>query len=550
MLTRLLIRNFLLVREAELIFGPGLNVLTGETGAGKSILLGALDLVLGARGKQGIVGPAGDELLLEAVFHCDKRLIAQLREIGIQPDGKELILTRRLRTKGDSRCFINGQQVVQRQLRQIRGSLVEIHGQRQEERFRTTEVQRDLLDLFADHGPDRKALQALYRDVTDSRQKRDLFAEELARLAREEEWLRYQLAEIEALAPQPDELQKLRDEISSLSRAREEAEFLTLAEQILNGPQGGALELLETLADRSGSLPDSSEWSDIREKVRGLRNDAYAIYREIGDKQKHLSDGLADLPKLESRSSQLEALCRKHKKDLGEIINAGEQMRESLDQLALGEAEAINLTSDVTEAETRYLTAARQLSASRSKEAVKFASAVEKEVSALGMKGFGLDIQVAALSDDGPIGIDRVQFLAQTNPGSTYQPFGDIASGGELARVALALRVVLGKRGRAKLTVFDEIDAGLGATAAKNVSQRLQAVARHRQVLLVTHLPVIAAGAEKHLRVEKQTTGKQTVSQVVSLAGEERVQEIARMLGGDASDQQALQHAASLLHSR
>ena len=267
MLTRLLVKNFLLIREAQLQFSPSLNVLTGETAAGKSILLGALGLALGARGTPGSVGPNGELLQVEAVFRADRATRRIADSMGIPIEGKDLILRRQVHARGASRCFVNGHRVLLRGFRKLGANLVEIHGQRQEERFRIPEVQRDLLDLFGDHGQMRRRVRDLFREVRARRERLEEHRSRMARLMEEEEWTRFQLQEIEEIDPSADEADEIRQRVRSLRESQGRSEWLMLAEELLNGREGAVLESLETLDDRSGCLPsDGGQWAELYER--------------------------------------------------------------------------------------------------------------------------------------------------------------------------------------------------------------------------------------------------------------------------------------------
>ncbi len=561
MLVQLRVKNFLLLRDAHLTFAPGLNVLTGETGTGKSILLDALGLTLGLRGSSGWIGAGGGKLRIEAEFRADRPTMRLASGMGIPIEGDRLILVREIPAGGKGRCFANGQRVLQRSLRRLGAHLVEVHGQRQEERFRLPEVQRDLLDLFGGHGDLRQQMRDRFREAQAGQRRLADHARRLARLRDEEDWIRFQLAEIDELSPGVGEAEELAGRLRDLRSAQTRTEWLALAEQLLNGREGAVLESLETLDARASTLaPEDETYRDIRERVKAARAEARGLYREVERQLDRGASECAELPALEERLSRLERLQRKHRKPLAEILTAAEEMRASLHELEQGAEEERALKDALTAACREAEETAIALGQAREEAGQKLARAVERELAHLKMKGCSFGIALEALDPGreawlrigedraiGPTGAERVQFEVETNPGTGLRPLGEIASGGEMARVALALRVILGRRGRRGLAVFDEIDAGLGATAARAVATRLRRVARHRQVLLVTHLPVIAASAERHFRVWKGGRGATTVARATEVAGGDRVGEIARMLSGDARDERACRHAEALL---
>jgi len=559
MLTRLVVRNFLLIREAELAFAPQLNVLTGETGTGKSLLLDALGLALGAKAVSGWIGPAGHALHVEAVFRSDEATARLARRHGIPLEGDELILARRLRRGGPGECYVNGHRVLQRILRRLGTALVEVHGQREEERFRRPEVQRDLLDLFAGLEAGRRSVREAYDRARAAASGLAEHRARLEHLARDEDWIRFQLAEIEEVSPVPGEIAALQERVRALQAGAHRDAWLALAQELLNGRDGAVLEALETL-DAGAAQCDPAELADLREPLRALVRTARDLNRRVERLAGAAHQTAAELPELEERLARLEHLVRKHRKPLDEILATADAMRGALRELEASAQREEELAAVLTRARDELVQAAGALRRGRERGGARLGHALEKELAALGMPECRLrvvldpqamageeTIEVGPGVHAGPAGSERVHLDVETNPGAGYRPLGEIASGGEMSRAALALRVVLGARGRRLLTVFDEIDAGLGATAARVVARRLQQVARHRQVLLVTHLPVIAASAEKHFRVKKHRARGATVAAVEALDPATRVGEIARMLSGDAADARACQHAAALL---
>jgi DNA repair protein RecN (Recombination protein N) len=562
MLTRLLVRNFLLVEEGVLEFGPGLNALTGETGAGKSILLHALGLLLGARGSAEWIRRPADGLLVEGVFRIDPPMRRRLQALGIAAAAEELVLTREIRRGGANRCFANGQRVLVERLRRLSAPLVEIHGQREEERFRRPEAQRDLLDLFGAHTGRRRRVREAFREARRAAEARAGHAQRTERLEREEDWLRFQLAEYERIRPEPGEEETLRERLTQAEHFAQKAELLALAEHILNGRDGAVLESLETLDHRAAALQGAGEfWEALRASIADLARAARRLHLDIGGVAAGDPEESGNVAALEERLSELERLKRKHRRTLEEIATLADEWRVSLRELEEAQATGAALEERWDRSREALDLAAADLARARRRAGPGLATAVRGELEAIGMKDCRLEFCLEALPAGegtleladgraiGATGGERVRFEVETNPGEGLRPLGEIASGGEMARIALALRVVLGRRGRSGLSIFDEIDSGLGGGAARAVAARLGEVAQHRQVLLVTHLPVIAARAERQLRVVKETRGGRSRVTVTALEGEARVTEIARMLAGEGRDLQARQHARALLHA-
>jgi DNA repair protein RecN (Recombination protein N) len=552
MLVNLRVTDFLLVADAQLDLAPGLNVLTGETGTGKSILLHALGLLLGGRASSDWIRREADGLRVSGLFRADARALRGARTLGIPLEGDELLITREVRRQGGGRCFVNGERVLVGTLRKLGAQLVEVHGQRDEERFRRPESQRDLLDLYGGHADLRRRVRAGHRAVVAAREALAAHDERIAQLARDEEYLRFQVAEIEKLEPQADEIEALRERIGGLRAGRRRVEFLALAEELLRARSGSVLEALEELDHRLGAVEATPEaWASLREELGTLVQGARSAARRVAELRRTAHAAADELPALEERLAALERLQRKHRRPLAEIVALLAAMRADLERLGAASAARRGLAAELDSAREALATAAAELGRRRQRAGRRLAGALEGELAEIGMAQVRFRVALPAAAsragESGPSGGERVVFEVETNPGEGFRPLGEIASGGEMARLALGLRVVLGERGRTMLTVFDEIDAGLGGGAARAVARRLAAVAAHRQVLLVTHLPVIAAQGSRHFQVEKQLSGRRAAVNVQPVSGGLRVAEIARMLGGDAAGTEARRHAEVLL---
>lgn len=558
MLKKLRIQDFLLMGEAEIEFAPGLNVLTGETGTGKSVLLRALGLLFGRRGDPDWIRRDAPCLRIEGVFDASPRALRLARSLKLTESGDALTIVREVRRDGPSRCWVNGTRVLVGTLRRLADELVEVHGQREEERFRRAESQRDLLDLFAGHGRLRQELRRAYRELAEADGKLAQHRARIQGIARDEDWLRYQVEEIERLAPESGEMERLQERVREVRAASRRGEAIALAEDLLISRRGAVLAALEELDHRLAGLRSEEEtesWGSLRDEVRELAQRARALARRVRELRREAGGGREELTALEDRLRALGELERKHRRSLPEVLALAVEMRGRLQELAQGRETEAHLSADRERCHAAALRLADELRASRGKAAAELVEAVHRELGAIEMHNCRLRVQLLPLSTGaaethrafGPSGSERVLFEVETNPGEGFRPLGAIASGGEMARLALALRVVLGERGHALLAVFDEIDTGLGGAAARAVAARLTQVAAHQQVLLVTHLPLIAAAGGRHFAVEKRVRKGATAMGVRPLEGEERTGEIARMLAGDSRDPEARQHAAALL---
>ncbi len=548
MLLELHIRDLLLIEKADLEFGPGLGVLTGETGAGKSVLLGALGFVLGWRGKADMVrgGAASGEV--EAVFALPEDHPARglLEELGIAA-GDELVIRRRARPDGRKQGWINDRRVSGESLRALSALLVELHGQHDDRGLLDVRGHRALLDRFADAGAALAATRAAWeawqrarRDLAEARQ-------ELEKARAEADWLAHAVAELEAFAPEEGEEERLSDRrrlMRAGARLREEvARVLTLL-----GDEGAEGHLADALRSLEAAAPDLGERAD-------------AAIERLGRALDHLADGAAEvttlledlffdpatLEEVEERLFALKDLARKHKVPADELPALAQELRARLDALEAGDVRLGALEKNEAEARQAYEAAATGLSRLRRDAAGALDRAVMAELPALrlGEARFRTTFHAA---EAGPEGLERAAFEVRTNPGAPWGPLDRIASGGELSRFLLALKVVLAARDGAQPTmIFDEIDRGVGGATADAVGRRLADLAQRGQVLVVTHSPQVAARAERHWRVAKETTAGRTRIAVTPLDAAERVEEIARMMAGETITDEARAAARALL---
>ncbi|WP_145105571.1 DNA repair protein RecN [Cereibacter sediminicola] len=545
MLRSLDIRDMLIIDRLSLAFQPGLNVLTGETGAGKSILLDSLGFVLGWRGRAELVRAGADKGEVTAVFDLPPGHAARavLDEAGIEAED-ELILRRVNFADGRKTAWVNDRRVSGEVLRGLSDRLVELHGQHDDRGLLNPRGHRQMLDTFAglDLSPCRRAWTAL------GAARRSLLAAEeaLAAVRAEEDFLRHAVAELDKLDPQPGEealldtrrremqgAEKIRDDIARAYRAlsAEGAESLLV----------DALRWLEAASDRAGSRLEAPLASLSRALI------------ELGEAQEGVEACLADLdfdPRdleaLEERLFAIRALARKHSVLPDELGTFAEELRARLEALDGGTKRIDGLRRTVQEAEAAWEAEAAALSAARRAAAGRLDAAMAAELAPLKMERAVFETQVTD-GDPGPEGRDAVAFTVATNPGSPAGALNRIASGGELSRFLLALKVCLTGDSPGLTLIFDEIDRGVGGATADAVGRRLKALAQGAQVLVVTHSPQVAALGAHHWRVEKRVAGGMTTSTVTPLVAEGRIEEIARMLAGDTITDAAREAARALL---
>ena len=547
MLVSLEIRDLLIIDRLVLELGPGLNVLTGETGAGKSILLDSLGFVLGWRGRADIVRQGAERGEVTAVFSlpASHGAWAVLDGAGMEAEpGEDLILRRVTTADGRKTAYVNDRRVGAEVLRDLADLLVELHGQHDDRGLLNPRGHRQLLDEFAglDLGQVRSAWggQRAARDA--------LFAAEasIARARTEEEFLRHAVAELDKLAPKPGEegeLDAKRRLMQGAARIREDIAraAAALSDEGAEGRMRDAARWLEGAADRAeGRLDDplaalSRASIELAEAQAGVEAALEA-----------LDFNPRDLETAEERLFAIRALARKHSVAPDDLATLADDLRARLSALDAGEAGLARLTTAVADAEAAYASAATALTAQRQKAARRLDQAMARELAPLKMERALFSTEIAT-GEPGPEGMDAVTFTVATNPGAPAGPLNRIASGGELSRFLLALKVCLTGQQSGLTLIFDEIDRGVGGATADAVGRRLKALSEGAQVLVVTHSPQVAALGAHHWRVQKQVVKGQTLSTVVALPPEERVEELARMLAGDTVTEAARAAARALL---
>jgi DNA repair protein RecN (Recombination protein N) len=547
MLRSLDIRDMLIIDRLSLDFRPGLNVLTGETGAGKSILLDALGFVLGWRGRADLVraGAEQGEVVAEFTLSEDHPGWTVLEEAGF-PHSDELILRRVNARDGRKTSFINDRRASGEILRALSDTLVELHGQHDDRGLLNPRGHRQLLDAYGSLAPMVEETRAAWRRLGVAKKALVEAEGRIAALQAEEDYLRHAVAELDALNPEPGEdaaLDQRRRLMQGAARIREDVAkaLAALGEDGAEARMGDALRWLEDAAERAEGTLDAPidalgrALTELGEASQGVERALDALDFDPGE-----------LEAVEERLFAIRALARKHgvlADDLGTLAG---QLRDRLGALDGGAANLRVLTAAVAEAEARYAAAADRLSAARADAAGRLDAAMAGELAPLRMERAVFATEIAE-GEAGPEGRDAVQFTVATNPGAPAGPLNRIASGGELSRFLLALKVCLTSGTSGLTLIFDEIDRGVGGATADAVGRRLAALAEGAQVLVVTHSPQVAALGRHHWRVEKSVSGNMTTSRVVPLDPSARVDEIARMLSGDTVTDEARGAARALL---
>ena len=547
MLLGLSIRDVVLVDRLELEFGPGLAVLTGETGAGKSILLDALGLALGARGDAGLVRHGAPQAVVTAEFDAAPIASAALTEHGLAAEGP-LVLRRIVTADGRSRAFVNDEPVSVGFLRTLGESLVEVHGQSDQRGLLDTGTHRAALDAFAGASDRAAAVRARWASAEAARKALEDAKAERARAAEDEEFLRHALGELDALDPKAEEERAIEERRALLKNREKVMAALDAGRRALEEPRAAtdairaARRELARVADKAGldqaiaALDRAAD--ELAEAKAGIDAAGRAIDHDAGA-----------LERLEDRLYALREQARKHRVAVGDLPALRARIADQLDNLDKGEKHLSDLETAASTARTAFAEAAKALSAARQQAAGTLDAAVAHELAPLklGEARFRTKLDALAESDWNADGAERVSFEVATNPGSPFGAIARIASGGELSRFMLALRVALAQVGGAGTLVFDEVDAGVGGATAAAVGERLARLGRDVQVLVVTHSPQVAARGERHWRVSKAAEGGVALTRVTALDAEARREEVARMLSGARVTDEARAAADSLM---
>ncbi len=552
MLRHLQVRNLVVVETLALELAPGMTAFTGETGAGKSILVDALALALGAPADQGLIRDGADRAEVEAVFDLQgfPEAAAWLEAQALEADG-ECILRRVLVRGGRSRAFVNGRAVPSRLLAELGGLLVEIHGQHEHQRLLRPAVQRSLLDAWAGHGELVEAVRRAHHRRRRAEQAMEALHERLADRERRLDYLRFQVRELEPLVPLVERLESLEQEHRRLASAESLLAGSGRVLDLIEAGEPAALELVAH-AQREAEALVGQGASELTAVVELLDSARIQLEEAAGGLREFISRMEPDPARLATLDGQLGALhdaARKHRVAPVELADRLESLHRELSLLEAADQELQALEAEAEAARRAHLEACRMLTRSRKEAAAAFAEALTRAMQTLAMEGGRFEVALHPLpeTEAGAAGAERVEFLVATNPGQAPAPLARVASGGELSRLSLAIQVAVTAPGGRPTLVFDEVDVGIGGAVAETVGRLLRRLGENRQVFCVTHLPQVAAQAHHQFKVSKLKGRDGARTTVQPLEGEERVREIARMSGGRRVTKQALAHARALM---
>ena len=548
MLLALSLQNFVIVEKLNLNFQNGFTVLTGETGAGKSITLDAIALLLGDKADYSQIRTGANEAQLSALFDISEHpaLQAELREQGLlDEDSSELAIRRTIDIKGKSRSYINNQAATLAQLKHIGSQLIDIHGQNAHHSLNQEAAQRQLLDAFSGSLKLVEQTQAAYQAWQSAQQALNEAQTQAENIAIERERLEWQYNELDQLAPEAGEWESLNQSHDSLANAAELLQAASEVQDYIDNDNGIARQISRSQRTLGKLAHIEPRFAESLEMLDSIEAELSEISRNLGDVLSDIEINPHELQAKEERIGDLMSTARKYRIEPEELPNKLAEIQAALQQLeAATDIEA--LQKNVAQAQDAYMQIAQQLSSARHKAASKLAHETTEHMQTLAMKGAKFHIELQPSSPTAH-GLEHIQYQVAANKGTPLRPLNKVASGGELARISLSIQVVTSQYTQVPTLIFDEVDTGIGGGVAETVGRALRTLGKQHQVLAITHLPQVAACGEHHWQVAKHSDGEQTVSEISVLDDSTRVNEIARMLGGEKITDTTRQHAAEML---
>lgn len=550
MLKQLYIKNFTLIDELNIQMHPGFSVITGETGAGKSIILGAIGLLLGNRADSKSIKAGRDRCVIEAHFDLSKYDMQQFfTDNDIDEDLSDTIIRRELTAAGKSRAFINDTPVSLTKMRELGEQLVDIHSQHQNLLLQKEDFQLNVVDIIAQDEKQRKNYETAYNQYKQANQKLNALKAEIEKNRESEDFLRFQFKELDEAQLQDGEQEELEQEYEMLSHSEDIKTALYQADNHLSGDDGNIIERLKQASEQLANIKDVyPEVTELLERIDSSYIELKDIAQEVNGLTDHVEFDPARLETINERLDKLNSLQQKfHVRDLGELIETYHQLKEQLSHIDHSDEDVEALEQEVTQLLEKAQKQAKELTAIRTKAAKKVEEEMKQRLIPLGIPNvrFCISLTEKPLSHDGG---DKVSFLFSANKSTPLQPVTQVASGGEIARVMLSLKAMISGAVKLPTIIFDEIDTGVSGKIAEKMAQIMVEMGNHeRQVLSITHLPQIAAMGSHHYKVSKEETDEGTISRMTELSQQERIQEIAQMLSGSDVSEAALANAKELL---
>ncbi len=554
-LRQLSVKNFAIVDELELEFNDGMTVFSGETGAGKSIMIDALGLVLGDRAQSGVVRNGADKTSISAIFDISKLPAAQalLDEQDIDHEDDDCLLRRQISKDGRSRAYINGVSVPVQTLKSLSEHLIDIHGQHAHQSLLRKDTQREMLDEFAGHDTLTKAVRKTAEQWKNITTELEALSDDPSEREAQKDLLRYQIQELETSIVNSDDLLATLEKHKRLANMTQIAEACQTATALFDEENSQAANIATSLGSAISAL---DAVSDFDPKIASILEVLNEVNIQLEESETQLRDliGSLDFDKnefdsIESRLGTLHDLARKHQTKIETLPETFEKLTTQLSDLENSDQRFQELQSEQIQALEKYKKTAQKLSESRNKFAKKLSDVISKEMQILGMAGGRFEASLINKDDEKPtlFGIDQIEFLVSANPGQEPQALSKVASGGELSRISLAIQVITAQGKGVPTMVFDEVDVGIGGGIAEIVGKKMRGLGEQKQVLCVTHLPQVASQGHNHMLVKKDSDKDNTWTQITPLEPEQRIDEIARMLGGLTITEQTLKHAEEML---
>ena len=548
MLLALSLQNFVIVEKLNLNFQNGFTVLTGETGAGKSITLDAIALLLGDKADYSQIRTGANEAQLSALFDISEHPIlqAELREQGLlDDDSSELAIRRTIDIKGKSRSYINNQAATLAQLKHIGSQLIDIHGQNAHHSLNQESAQRQLLDAFSGSLKLVEQTQAAYQAWQSAQQALNDAQTQAENIAIERERLEWQYNELDQLAPEAGEWESLNQSHDSLANAAELLQAASEVQDYIDSDNGIARQISRSQRTLSKLAHIEPRFAESLEMLDSIEAELSEISHNLGDVLSDIEINPNELHAKEERIGELISIARKYRIEPEELPNKLAEIQAVLQQLEAA-ADIAALQKDVAQTQAAYMQVAQQLSSARHQAASQLAAETTAHMQTLAMQGAKFHIELQPSSPTAH-GLEHIQYQVAANKGTPLRPLNKVASGGELARISLSIQVVTSQYTQVPTLIFDEVDTGIGGGVAETVGRALRTLGKQHQVLAITHLPQVAACGEHHWQVAKHSDGEQTISQISVLDNTTRVNEIARMLGGEKITDTTRQHAAEML---
>lgn len=552
MLESLHISNYALIDSIDIRFHEGFNVITGETGAGKSIILGALSLILGGRADTHVVADRSNKSVIEAVFTVDKyhELKQYCLASDIEWDDDRCILRREIAPAGRSRAFVNDSPVPLSKLQGVAMRLIDIHSQHQNQLLATPEYQLTVIDTLAGNKTKLAEYYIRYNALREAVKRLKAMRLQVERNREDEEFTRYQLDQLEELALSPGEQEELENEKEVLTNLSTIKSALQRATSVLTRSDSNAVDLIDTAIEACDDLESVLKDTDeIPSRLESAKIEIADIASTLEDLDERLSADPERLEAIDERLNSIYTLCHKHRLDNSdELITLRDSLRKKLEELDNSDDRVAELEKEARRAKALAKETAEEISALRKEEALRFAEHLREVATPLGMKNLRVEVEVLP-ADMGPTGIDSVTFMVAFNKNQSLMPVGDTASGGEISRLMLSIKAIIASRMSLPSIIFDEIDTGVSGDVANRMALMMREISKSLQVTAITHLPQVAAKGNTQYRVYKEDDEHATHTRIMQLTSEQRVNAIAEMLGGAEVDDAARQAAISLLNS-